>query len=51
MKCKKHPRYKGIREPRTECLDCWKIHEADLKKELIELDKEMDDIMEELERI
>ncbi len=24
MECKKHPRYKAIREPRVDCLDCWK---------------------------
>ncbi len=26
MKCKKHPGYKGIRKPRVDCLECWKIY-------------------------
>lgn len=25
MKCKLHPKYKGIYDPRCECADCWKI--------------------------
>ncbi|HEC66266.1 hypothetical protein LCGC14_3100530 [marine sediment metagenome] len=50
MKCKKHPRYKGIYKPRTECLDCWKIYETNLEKKLGELNKEMDKLGEELMR-
>ncbi len=50
MKCKKHSRYKGIYKPRTECLDCWRIHEVHLEKELEELDKKIDDLIEELGR-
>ncbi len=50
MKCKKHPRYKGIYKPRTECLDCWKIYETNLEKKLGELNKEIDDLIEELGR-
>lgn len=48
MKCKKHPRYKGIYKPRIECLDCWKIYEAELEKQLAGLDKKIDDLTEEL---
>ena len=36
MACKKHPKYKGIRQPRIDCLACWKIRndklESGLKK-------------------
>ena len=24
--CKQHPKYKGIKEPSVDCLDCWKIY-------------------------
>lgn len=27
MKCKKHPKYKGIHKPKVECEDCEKIYE------------------------
>ena len=26
--CKEHPRYKGIRRPRTTCLQCWMLYLA-----------------------
>jgi len=26
MKCSKHPRYKGMKKPRVECVDCWVIY-------------------------
>ena len=26
MKCKKHPKYKGIYPPRVNCKQCWKIY-------------------------
>jgi hypothetical protein len=25
MKCKKHPKYKGIRQPTAKCNQCWAI--------------------------
>jgi len=25
FKCKKHPKYKGIRKPISDCLDCWVV--------------------------
>lgn len=28
-KCKKHPRYKGLREPRSDCEDCLDIYFVD----------------------
>lgn len=24
--CKKHPKYKGIRKPRVDCLACWSTY-------------------------
>ncbi len=50
MKCKKHTRYEGIHEPRTDCLDCWRMHEVHLEKELKKLNKEIDGFIEELEK-
>lgn len=26
MICKKHPKYKGIRKPKIDCLDCFKVY-------------------------
>jgi hypothetical protein len=26
MNCQKHPRYKGIRKPRTGCTECWRFY-------------------------
>lgn len=49
MKCKKHTRYKGIYKPRTECLDCWKIHVANIEKKLADLYRDMDRLGDELE--
>jgi len=48
MKCKKHPKYKGIYKPRVECLDCWKMYESNLIKKLADLDVEIDKLVEEL---
>lgn len=28
MKCKKHPKYKALRKPRTDCETCHKMYEA-----------------------
>jgi hypothetical protein len=25
-KCRKHPKYKGILEPRVDCNECWEIY-------------------------
>lgn len=30
MKCKLHPKYKGIYDPRCDCADCWKIRKLHL---------------------
>jgi len=34
MKCKKHPKYKVIKKPREDCLDCWKMYAEKLEIEL-----------------
>lgn len=26
MKCKKHPKYKGINKPKVSCIDCWRVY-------------------------
>jgi hypothetical protein len=42
MKCKKHPQYKAIFEPRCDCLDCWKIYARSLKEYNDAVDKFME---------
>lgn len=45
MKCKKHPRYKGIRKPKYSskhplgCSDCWKVYLFSPKPKLYEPDE------------
>ena len=31
-KCQKHPSYRGIRKPRTECERCWEIYNENRKR-------------------
>lgn len=34
VRCDEHPRYTAKRDPRADCLVCWKIRAAFLKKEI-----------------
>jgi hypothetical protein len=43
MRCKAHPRYKGILKPRCTCLQCWHIY--------LDKNPSLEIVREELERI
>lgn len=38
MKCKKHPKYKGIYPPRVKCDECWRVY-YEVRKCLVYLQK------------
>jgi len=37
--CSKHPKYRGVHAPKTDCIICWKIYAANLYEKLQELKK------------
>jgi hypothetical protein len=34
MNCKKHPKYKALRKPKADCLECWKMYAKRLETEI-----------------
>ncbi len=34
MACKKHGKYKAIRRPRVDCLECWKSYAMELEEKV-----------------
>lgn len=44
VKCKVHPKYKAIRRPQCDCLDCWKMFCFALEEKLTAHNSAMDAI-------
>ena len=40
INCSVHPEYKGLREPKTECIICWKIYASRLRIKMKELEND-----------
>jgi len=48
MKCKEHPKYKGIHKPKVDCLDCWKIRAGRLDALIKEENKTIEEITKDM---